>query len=136
MIYSSKGKMEILLVEDNPGDILLIQNILEELEEIDTKLIVKTNGLAADNYIKEEKKVPDLIVLDLNLPHKNGFDVLTEIISNRLFHSVPVIIFTSSDNQSDTARALSMGAKAYVIKPIDLDEYRDKVISFFNYVQK
>jgi DNA-binding response OmpR family regulator len=126
--------MEILLVEDNTGDIILIQTTMEELAGVNLKFIIKTNGLEACNYVRFTGNVPQLIILDLNLPHRSGFDVLSEIKANMSLSNVPVIIFSSSTNPVDKQKSISMGAKAFFEKPMDFDEYKNKVESFLKYV--
>lgn len=126
--------MEILLVEDNSGDILLIQTAFGEMEEVDVRFVTKTNGLDASMYISQAESIPDLVILDLNLPQRNGLEILSEINSNGKYADVPVVLFTSSNDETDKLKALSMGARTYVIKSIDFDEYKRQVTAFFNFV--
>lgn len=126
--------MEILLVEDNSGDILLIQTAFGEMEEVDVRFVTKTNGLEASMYISQAESIPDLVILDLNLPQRNGLEILSEINSNGKYADVPVVLFTSSNDETDKLKALSMGARTYVIKSIDFDEYKRQVTAFLNFV--
>ncbi|MGE5400925.1 MAG: response regulator [Ignavibacteriales bacterium] len=126
--------MEILLVEDNSGDILLIQTAFGEMEEVDVRFVTKTNGLDASMYISQAESIPDLVILDLNLPQRNGLEILSEINSNGKYADVPVVLFTSSNDETDKLKALSMGARTYVIKSIDFDEYKRQVTAFLNFV--
>lgn len=126
--------MEILLVEDNPGDIILIQSTFEDIDGTDIKMIAQTDGIMASTYINESSNYPDLVILDINLPYKNGFEILKEINSNDKYRNVPVIFFTSSQSEDDISNALKNGAKAFISKPIDLDEYQDQVRSFINFI--
>ncbi|MGE5432814.1 MAG: response regulator [Syntrophomonadaceae bacterium] len=127
--------MEILLVEDNPGDVLLIQTVFEQLDVTEINFTSITNGMEASVYLNQALATPDLIILDLNLPQKNGFELLSEIRANERFSSIPVVVFTSSNNAADRKAVLSLGANDYVSKSMDLDEYKKHVVSFLGFVK-
>lgn len=127
--------MEVLLVEDNPGDILLIQTVFEQINDIEVIFSSITNGMEASLYLSQADKIPDLIILDLNLPQKNGFELLSEIRANKRYTDVPVVVFTSSNNAADRDTVLNLGANAYIPKSIDLDEYKNHVLFFLSLVK-
>lgn len=127
-ITSTAIKMEnlnILLVEDNEGDVLLTCEALEEKLNI-KNITVARNGNQAFQILKQFEKtsvIPDIIVLDINLPHKNGFELLDIVRrSKKLFH-IPVIILTTSNNLNDQNKAKIYGANLYLIKPLEADEF-------------
>jgi len=117
----------ILLVEDNPGDVRLIQEIFRE-DKIYNKLEITHDGEEALNYLHQEgvyknTPSPDLILLDLNLPKKNGNEVLAEIKTDEHLRRIPVIILTASKAEEDIARAYNHHANCYLTKPIDLNQF-------------
>ena len=118
---------EILLVEDNPDDVDLTTEALRE-SGANQRLHVVENGPDAMRFLRHEgvyanAPVPDLILLDLNLPIQSGHEVLTAIRSDPALRSIKVVVLTSSSTQADIRRALYLGANAYVTKPVDLDDY-------------
>lgn len=127
--------MEVLLVEDNPGDVLLIQTVFEQMNGAEINFTSITNGMEASVYLNRTPETPDLIILDLNLPQKNGFELLSEIRANERYVDTPVVVFTSSNNAADKAAALDLGANSYVSKSMDLDEYKNHVASFLGFVK-
>lgn len=125
--------IEVLLVEDNPGDILLIRLVLEEkckdtiLNCPDINLNVVENGIEAIAFLKKQPPysqtpLPHLVLLDLNLPGKSGYEVLEEIKLDNSLKQIPTIILTSSDRQEDIFKAYSLYANGYISKPIQFDE--------------
>lgn len=117
----------ILLIEDNPGDVRLIQEIFRE-GKIYNKLEITRDGEDALNYLHQEGVYkntprPDLILLDLNLPKKNGNEVLVEIKSDEHLRRIPVLILTASKAEEDIARAYDHHANCYLTKPIDLNQF-------------
>ncbi len=119
----------ILLVEDNPGDIRLTTEALRE-SEMNVQLHVAMDGVEGSDYLfqregYEESVRPDLIMLDLNLPRKSGHELLTEIKNDTNLKSIPVIIFTTSDDGDDVRRCYRNNVNCYIIKPIDFDEFFD-----------
>lgn len=122
---------EILLIEDNPGDIRLISEAFRE-GNFTCTLNTVNNGVEAINYLCRignhiDAPRPDLILLDLNLPKKDGREVLIEIKTNRNFQPIPVVVFTSSGAQQDIINAYALQANCYVTKPVDLDELIDNI---------
>ncbi|MDD3275623.1 MAG: response regulator [Kiritimatiellales bacterium] len=129
--------IEILLVEDNPGDVRLTQEALKE-NKIRNNLHVAKDGVEAMQFLRRingynDAPRPDLILLDLNLPKKDGREVLAEIKTDENLRSIPVVILTTSDAEEDVANAYQMYANCYIRKPIDLNRFIDvvKVIENF-----
>jgi CheY-like chemotaxis protein len=124
---SRKGGVEVLLVEDNPGDIRLTREALSECRE-DLKLSVVSDGIDALRYLRHEPpyentRRPNLILLDLNLPKKDGREVLAEIKTDEELKLIPVVVMTTSDAQADIRRAYGLHANCYVTKPADFDAF-------------
>jgi CheY-like chemotaxis protein len=119
--------VEILLVEDNEGDVGLIEEVLEEAK-IRNILHVAKDGEEAILFLHNEEKFsgsprPDIILLDLNLPKKDGREVLREIKEDSNLKNIPVVILTTSGAEKDIIRAYELHANAYVIKPLDFDKF-------------
>jgi CheY-like chemotaxis protein len=129
MNFSKNGKEKprILLVEDNPGDIRLTQEALKE-SHTDVHLDVVTDGEQAVDFIYKRGKFtnakrPSLILLDLNLPKKNGIEVLKEIKVDDSLKKIPVIVLTTSDADHDINKAYALHANCYILKPVDFDDF-------------
>jgi two-component system, chemotaxis family, response regulator Rcp1 len=123
----------LLLVEDNPADVRLTQEALKE-GQVPVNLSVVTDGVEAVDFlhrtgIYKDAPRPDLILLDLNLPRKNGREVLSEIKNDPDLKRIPVLVMTTSKAQQDVARAYSLNANCYITKPMDLDEFMEVVRS-------
>jgi len=121
----TKSSYRILAVEDNPSDIFLMREALKE-HGVNAELTVITNGQSAMRYLSlldRQDPVPELILLDVNLPKRNGLEVLKGLRANPLLHGVPVIVFTSSDSIDDRAEAARLEVHAFVQKSMDLDEF-------------
>jgi two-component system, chemotaxis family, response regulator Rcp1 len=123
---ASVDPIEILLVEDNPGDVRLTQEALRE-GRIANRLIVCADGDEALALLRDRvangTAVPALILLDLNLPRRDGRSVLAEIKGDPRLKVVPVIVLTSSAAERDILESYERHANAYVTKPIDIDEF-------------
>jgi chemotaxis family two-component system response regulator Rcp1 len=124
--------MNILLIEDNSGDIRLIKEVFKE-SSLDDKLHVVTDGEQAISFLNKKDQwadapKPNLIFLDLNLPKKDGREVLAEIKNDDELKFIPVVIFTSSEADQDIKKAYSLHANCYIVKPFDFDEY-SRIIS-------
>ncbi len=124
--------IRILLIEDNPGDVRLIRESLKE-NKFFAELKVISDGEEAMEYLKEtiqstENGLPDIILLDLNLPKKDGRDVLKEIKQDEELKKIPVIVLTSSKAEEDILRSYQNYANCFISKPVDLDNFI-KVIS-------
>lgn len=119
--------IEILLVEDNPGDVELVREALGE-GKIRNKLQVASDGVEAMRFLRREDEFgnancPDLVLLDLNLPRKNGREVLQEIKNDPALKFIPVVVLTSSKAEEDILRSYNLHANCYVTKPVDLDQF-------------
>ena len=119
--------LELLLVEDNPGDVRLTREALKS-GEVAVNLNVARDGVEALDFLRRRgtfaaAPVPDLILLDLNLPRKNGREVLSEIKSDPELRRIPVLVMTTSRADQDINRAYSLNANCYITKPMDLDEF-------------
>jgi len=119
--------IEILLVEDNPGDVRLTKEALKDARVRNT-LHVAPDGVEALAFLRREGKhngvpQPDLILLDLNLPKKNGREVLEEIKRDEALRHIPVVILTTSQAERDIAESYRLHANAYVTKPVDLEQF-------------
>ena len=121
------GPIEILLVEDNPGDIRLTQEALKE-GKVYSNLHTVKDGVEAMEYLRREGKYkdvprPDIILLDLNLPRKDGREVLEEIKSDEKLKRIPVVVLTTSKAEEDVLRTYNLHANCYVTKPVDLEKF-------------
>lgn len=123
----AKEKFTILLVEDNPGDIRLTQEILKTSSLIETIHIAYDGEEAMQFLLRkapfQNAPTPDLIILDLNLPRKSGIETLAELKKNHDISYIPVIVLTSSEAQHDISRAYNLYANAYITKPVDFEQY-------------
>ncbi len=129
--------IEILLVEDNPGDTDLIREGLEN-SKIHNRLHVVEDGEKALAYLRKEAPYanasrPDLILLDLNLPRKDGREVLAEIKEDKYLKRIPVIILTTSKAEEDIIRTYNLHANCYISKPIDVGQFLNVVKSIENF---
>lgn len=118
---------EILLVEDNPGDIRLTQEALKE-GNIPNNLNTVMDGAAAIRFLFKEgeyanAKRPDLILLDLNLPRKDGREVLAKIKADKALKRIPVVVLTTSNAETDILKAYDLHANCYITKPVDFNHF-------------
>jgi chemotaxis family two-component system response regulator Rcp1 len=119
--------IEILLVEDNPGDVRLTLEAFKEGGALNN-LTVMSDGVEAIAYLRQQGRyensvLPDLVLLDLNLPKKDGREVLAEIKADEHLLKIPVVILTTSAAEEDIARAYSAHANCYITKPVELDQF-------------
>ena len=119
--------IDILLVEDNPGDVRLTQEAFRE-GKLQTNLHVVTDGEAALQHLRRQGTYaqaarPDLILLDLNLPKKDGREVLAEIKVDDALKSIPVVILTTSKAEQDILKVYNLHANCYITKPVDLEQF-------------
>jgi CheY-like chemotaxis protein len=132
--------INILLVEDNPADVRLIREAFRD-NKTKNDFHVEQDGEAAINYLNNLRSNgiengaarPDLIILDLNLPKKNGFEVLEKIKSNPLLRSIPVVVLSTSDSEEHIFKSYNLNANCYITKPVDFNEFLEvvKVIESF-----
>jgi len=121
------NSIDILVVEDNPGDARLIQEVLNE-SKIYNNLYFVYDGVEATDFLHKKGKykqspIPDLIILDLNLPKKDGREVLAEIKDDDELKRIPVVIMTISQAEEDILKSYNPHANCYVTKPIDLNQF-------------
>lgn len=119
--------IEVLLVEDNPGDVRLTREALKEGRVINN-LSVVADGIEAMDFLLRRGDYlnsprPDLILLDLNMPRKNGREVLEEIKTHPALRRIPVMVLTTSDAEQDLTRAYNLHANCYITKPVDLEQF-------------
>ena len=121
------SQIEILLVEDNPGDVRLTKEALKEAK-VNNRLHVVTDGEQALLFLRGAGQYgasprPDLILLDLNLPRKDGREVLAEIKQDKDLRRIPVVILTTSKAEEDICRSYHLHANCYITKPVDLEQF-------------
>jgi CheY-like chemotaxis protein len=129
--------VDILLIEDNLGDIRLIQEVLKESIHKHNLHIV-TDGEQAVHFLKKEGKFsdavsPNLVMLDLNLPKKDGREVLAEIKSHEHLRYIPVVVFSSSEAEKDIQKSYDLHANCYVVKPFDFNHFSKVIQSIQNF---
>ena len=125
--------IEVLLVEDNPADVRLTQEAFKE-GRVTNHLNVVSDGVEAMDFLRRggnyaDAARPDLIFLDLNLPRKDGREVLTEIKTDPRLKTIPVIILSTSGSAADINRSYQLNANCYITKPVDLDQFLNVVRS-------
>ena len=130
-MYKSSKEVDILLVEDNPGDVRLTQEAFRD-SKLPVKLNVVMDGEDALNYLHrrppyEDATRPDIILLDLNIPKKDGREVLSEIKNDMSLKFVPVVVLTTSNAEQDIVRTYNLNVNAYINKPVDFDKFFDIV---------
>jgi CheY-like chemotaxis protein len=119
--------VEVLLVEDDPGDVLMTQEAFKDYK-IANNLTVVTNGEDAIAYLRRQgpyadAPVPDLVLLDLNLPRRDGREVLREVKTDPELRRIPIVVLTTSDAEEDVLASYDLHANAYVRKPVDFDQF-------------
>jgi CheY-like chemotaxis protein len=125
--------LEVLLVEDNPGEMRLMREAFRE-HHSESRLRLAVNGSDAMAILRREGRhggepLPDLILLDLNLPGKNGREVLAEVKSDPELRHIPIVVLTTSRSEEDIRQAYALNANCYITKPFDLDEFLSVVRS-------
>ncbi len=118
--------VKVLLIEDNPGDVRLTMEALKERNSC--SLSVVENGEEAINFLRkhylyENAPRPDIILLDINLPKKNGYEVLEEIKNDSDLKTIPIIILTSSSSKRDITKCYALHTNCYITKPINADDF-------------
>lgn len=129
--------INILLVEDNEGDILLIEEALIEAKILNTMEIAR-DGAAAIKMLEELAQLnpcslPDIILLDINLPKKNGHEVLASIKENPDLKKIPVIVLTTSSSESDIFKAYDLHANCYIVKPLEVNKFLQVISKIENF---
>jgi len=129
--------VEVLLAEDNPGDVMLTKKALEQ-GKLANNLHVVTDGVEALEYLRQDGEYadeprPDLVLLDLNMPRKDGQDVLEELQDDPELGRIPVVVLTSSESEEDIARSYELNANAYLTKPVDFEGFIETVNRMENF---
>lgn len=124
-----KRPVHILLIEDNPGDVRLTQEAFKE-GQMDITMSVVMDGVEAVKFLKQEDEyaespVPDLILLDLNLPKMDGREVLEVIKSSEALKRIPVVVLTTSNAEQDILKSYNLHVNCYINKPVDFDKFFD-----------
>ena len=128
---ANSKSIEVLLVEDDPGDTLMIREAFED-NKVRNRLSCVTDGVEALEFLRREgphgdAPRPDLILLDLNLPRKDGREVLAEIKADGDLGTIPVVVLTTSQAEEDVLRSYKLHANAYVTKPVDFERFIEVV---------
>jgi two-component system response regulator len=123
--------IEVLLVEDDPGDVLMTREAFAD-HKVVNNLTVVSDGVEALDYLRRKGSwanapTPDLILLDLNLPRMDGRELLAEIKGDDELLRIPVVVLTTSENEDDVRRSYDLHANAYVTKPVDFDRFVEVV---------
>jgi two-component system, chemotaxis family, response regulator Rcp1 len=137
LLVTGMPAFEILLVEDSPGDVRLTREALKDAK-MHINLHVASDGIEAMAFLNREGEYadvprPDLILLDLNLPRKDGRQVLEEIKVNPALMTIPIVILTTSASEEDVLRSYRLHANCYISKPVDLDGFLKVIKSIDNF---
>ena len=133
-----KGRaVEILLVEDNPGDVVLTKQAFISAK-IQNTLAVASDGEEALDYLHKRNgfegvTTPDIVLLDLNMPKKDGKEVLAEIKKSEKLKRIPVVVMTSSKAEQDVVKTYDLHANSYLLKPVDMNEFARVVTAIENF---
>jgi len=127
IVSRNVNPIEILLVEDNPGDVRLTREALQDAKILNTLHVVE-DGVAALDFLHRRPPYgqaprPDLVLLDLNLPKKDGREVLATVKSDPALRTIPVVVLTTSQAEEDVLRAYNLSANCYISKPVDFDQF-------------
>ena len=123
--------IDVLLVEDDPGDVVLIQEAFAD-NKVRNRLHCVSDGVDALRFLRRQDEFadaprPDLILLDLNLPRKDGREVLEEVKADTDLRTIPIVVLTTSEAEEDILRSYDLHANAYVTKPVDFDRFIEVV---------
>lgn len=137
MLNKHQTNMNLLLVEDNPGDVRLTQEALLQ-NQLDLKLHVAFDGEQALDFLykrgeHENAPRPNLILMDINIPKYSGIEILEKIKTDPKLKRIPVVMLTTSDTYNDVSRCYELGANAYTIKPLDFENFINMINSIYNF---
>jgi len=123
--------VDVLLVEDDPGDVVLIKEAFE-FNKVHNALHIVSDGVEALDFLyrrngHEDARRPDLVLLDLNLPRKDGREVLEEVKADKDLRTIPIVVLTTSEAEEDILRSYDLHANAYVTKPVDFERFIEVV---------
>ena len=124
----------ILVVEDDEDHSRLIIKTLKKIGQLKNDIILAENGQEAVDYLRKKGKyknsnhaLPFLVLLDIKLPLKNGFEVLEEIKADKTLKKIPIVVLTTTSGKEDIERALALGANDYITKPVKFEDFRNKI---------
>ncbi|MEV4759733.1 response regulator [Micromonospora sp. NPDC049559] len=131
MVAGRSGPVRILVVDDDPGDVLMIEEALAD-SDVDKVIDVVSDGQEAMEFLRGQGRHagaprPDLVLLDLNMPKMDGRQVLGEVKGDPDLRTIPIVVLTTSSSDTDVIGSYTLQANAYVTKPIDLDDFNDVV---------
>lgn len=124
--------LNILLIEDDAIEVMKFNRVLKKLE-LNHKLIEANNGEAALNILKVKDVIPDIIVLDLNMPKLNGIEFLTILKNDEVLKYIPSIILSTSSNHKDMLECYKLGIAGYILKPLKYEDYVDRITKLLDY---
>lgn len=131
MVANQVRPVEILLVEDNEGDVFLTKKAFEKAKIANNIHVASDGEVAMDMLFKKGEYSditrPDIVLLDINLPKKDGKQVLSEMKSSKLLRRIPVVILTSSKAEKDVIKTYDLHASSYIVKPLNLEKFHDVV---------
>lgn len=126
------NSLSILLVEDDTIEVMKFKRVLKSISE-SYKIIEATNGEAALVYLNKRESLPDIILLDLNMPKMNGLEFLNILKNDEVLRYIPTIILSTSSNHKDLLEAYKIGIAGYVTKPLKYEDYVEKIKRLLNY---
>lgn len=126
------NSLSILLIEDDAIEVMKFKRVLKSLS-VEHKIIEATNGEDALVYLNKRESLPDIILLDLNMPKMNGLEFLKILKSDAILKFLPTIILSTSSNQKDLLEAYRIGIAGYVTKPLKYEDYVEKISRLLNY---
>ncbi len=124
--------MDILLIEDDQIEVMKLQRTISKLD-LSQNIIEAKNGEEALEVLRSGQKLPDIILLDLNMPRMNGIEFLTILKNDEVLQYIPTVILTTSENRSDLLKCYQIGIAGYVIKPLKYEDYESKLTKVLNY---
>lgn len=127
-----KKKLKILLIEDDMIEVMKVNRTISSLK-LPHEVIEVGNGEEALDYLKSENSLPDIILLDLNMPKMNGVEFLNILRSDQVLKYLPTIILTTSSNQKDILECYKAGVAGYIVKPLKYEDYVEKLTNLLKY---
>ncbi|WP_047244935.1 response regulator [Maribacter thermophilus] len=124
--------MNILLIEDDSIEIMKLERTVSKLE-VKHKITKAKNGEEALEYLKSDSRLPDIILLDLNMPRMSGIEFLSILKTDEAFKYLPTIILTTSENRADLLECYKAGIAGYIIKPLKYEDYESKIKKVLSY---
>jgi len=125
-------KLNILLIEDDAIEVMKLNRAIKS-KGLSHKIVEANNGVEALKILNEKEQLPDIILLDLNMPKINGIEFLTILKGDEVLKHLPTIILTTSKNHRDLLECYKMGIAGYVLKPLKYDEYVEKILMILSY---